>query len=27
MPRQIAELAGMQVFGKGEEQLFQHGGQ
>ena len=26
MPRQIAELAGMQVFGKGEEQLFQHGG-
>jgi hypothetical protein len=27
MPRQIAELVGTQVFGKGEEQLFQHGGQ
>jgi len=27
MPCRIAELAGMQVFGKGEEQLLQHGGQ
>jgi hypothetical protein len=27
MPRQIAELVGTQIFGKGEEQLFQHGGQ